>query len=92
MFLSHMLPASPILNLVPGLWSSPYVTTYVTTSFPGSSLLLPLFREEERGPWEHGGQGLAQSTDQVDHLRVSPRADTFYFSVSFKGAARVKNV
>lgn len=79
MFLSHRLPASPILNLVPGLWSSPYVTT----SFPGSSLLLPLFGEEERGPWEHG---------QVDHLRVSPRADTFYFSVSFKGAARVKNV
>lgn len=88
MFLSHGLPASPILNLVPGLWSSPYVTT----SFPGSSLLLPLFREEERGPWEHGGQGPAPSTDQVDHLRVSPRADTFYFSVSFKGAARVKNV
>lgn len=88
MFLSHRLPASPILNLVPGLWSSPYVTT----SFPGSSLLLPLFGEEERGPWEHGGQEPASSTDQVDHLRVSPRADTFYFSVSFKGAARVKNV
>lgn len=88
MFLSHRLPAWPILNLVPGLWSWPYVTP----SFPGSSLLLPRFREEERGPWEHGGQGPSPSTDQLDHLRVSPRADTFYFSVRFKGAALVKNV
>ena len=93
--LSQGLCFFPIGYLHHQYWTSFQVcgsSPYVTTSFPGSSLLLPRFREVERGPWEHGGQGPAPSTDQVDHLRVSPRADTFYFSVSFKGAARVKNV